>query len=68
MNMNRDQHESGVNQLGIRLANKNFLILGSTFHGGLLIWLNFLAAIKKRNDDKDSIDSLYKAGKSNTLK
>lgn len=67
MNMNRDQNESGVNQLGIRLANKNFLMLGSTFHGGLLIWLNFLAAIKKRND-KDSIDSLYKAGKSNRLK
>ena len=67
MNMNRDQNESGVNQLGIRLANKNFLMLGSTFHGGLLIWLNFLVAIKKRND-KDSIDSLYKAGKSNRLK
>lgn len=37
MDMKREQNESGVNILGMRLAN-NFLMLGSTFNGGLLIW------------------------------
>ena len=38
MDMKREQYESGVNKLGVRLANNNFLMLGSTFNGGLLIW------------------------------